>query len=140
MWVIMAITSAFLASLVAIFGKLGLKGIDTVMATTLRSLVMAGFLLPLSLLLGRLSSTKLAEVGARDWWLIVASGLAGALSWLAYFAALKAGPASAVAALDRLSILFVLLLAVLFLGESFTWRAGMGAFLVLIGAILMTWK
>jgi len=71
---------------------------------------------------------------------IIFSGIAGALSWLFYFFALRQGPASGVAALDRLSVVFVLILALLFLGEHLTWKTGLGAFLVTLGAIFMSLK
>jgi len=68
---------------------------------------------------------------------ITLSGIAGALSWLAYFAALKIGPASSVAALDRLSVVFVLVCAVLFLGEALTLKNTLGALMIAGGAMLM---
>ncbi|MFA5927262.1 MAG: EamA family transporter [Patescibacteria group bacterium] len=68
------------------------------------------------------------------------SGIAGAASWLFYFFALKHGPASSVASIDRLSVVFVLVLAVLFLGEHLTWKSGIGAALVAAGAVLMSLK
>lgn len=134
-WIIYALLSAFFAALVAIFGKIGLKGIDTTFATTLRSVIMAVFLVMTSLALGKLDFHT--SLGGKALTFIVLSGIAGALSWLFYFSALKNGPASGVAALDRLSVVFVLALALLFLGEHFTWKNGLGAFLIALGAILM---
>lgn len=134
-WIIYALLSAFFAALVAIFGKIGLKGIDTTFATTLRSVIMAAFLVMTSLALGKLDFHT--SLGGKALTFIVLSGIAGALSWLFYFSALKNGPASGVAALDRLSVVFVLALALLFLGEHLTWKNGLGAFLIALGAILM---
>jgi transporter family protein len=71
---------------------------------------------------------------------IVASGIAGALSWLFYFFALQNGPASAVSGIDRLSVVFVVILAALFLGEAFTIKTALGALLIVAGAILLTFK
>lgn len=71
---------------------------------------------------------------------IVASGIAGALSWLFYFFALQNGPAAAVSGIDRLSVVFVVILAALFLGEAFTIKTAIGALLIVAGAILLTFK
>lgn len=137
-WIFYALLSAFFAALVAIFGKIGLKGIDTTFATTVRSIIMAAFLVMTSLALGKLDFHT--SLGGKALTFIVLSGIAGALSWLFYFSALKNGPASGVAALDRLSVVFVLALALLFLGEHFTWKSSLGAFFIAAGAILMVIK
>lgn len=134
-WIIYALLSAFFAALVAIFGKIGLAGIDTTFATAIRSVIMAIFLVVVSYVLGKIDFGTSFNLKALAF--IALSGIAGALSWLFYFSALKTGPAPAVAALDRLSVVFVLVLALLFLGEHFTWKSGLGAFLVAAGAILM---
>jgi len=140
MWIFLGILSAFFASLVAILGKLGLKGLDSTMATTIRAIIMAIFLFLLSFGLGRFNNFKLADLSGRDWWLIIGSGIFGALSWLAYFAALKQGSATMVSALDRLSIVFIAILAIIFLGEQLTWSKGIGIMLILGGLIIATWK
>lgn len=128
--------SAVFAALVAIFGKIGLSGIDSTLATAVRSVIMAAFLTIVALALGKAS--LLSSLNGKLLSFIALSGIAGALSWLLYFSALKQGPASGVAALDRLSVVFVLLFAILALGEHLTWKTGLGAILVTIGAILMT--
>ncbi|MFA5052413.1 MAG: EamA family transporter [Patescibacteria group bacterium] len=137
-WIIFAILSAVFAALVAIFGKMGISNLDTTLATTVRSVVMAVFLVVTSLLLGK--ARLLSTIHPRALLFIVLAGIAGAMSWLFYFFALRSGPAPSVAALDRLSVVFVLILAVLFLGEHFTWKSGLGALLITIGAIFMTIK
>jgi transporter family protein len=137
-WVVYALLAALFAAAVALFGKLGLQDLDTTLATTVRAVVMAVFLVAVSLVLGKW--TLLPSFSGRALGLIVLSGLAGAFSWFFYFFALKLGPASAVAALDRLSVVFVLVLAVLFWGEGLTWRTAVGALLVTLGAILMSWR
>jgi transporter family protein len=134
-WIIYALLSALFASLVAIFGKVGLSGIDTTFATTIRSVIMAVFLIVVSFALGKVNFGT--SFNAKALAFIALSGIAGALSWLFYFSALKTGPASVVAALDRLSVVFVLALALIFLGEHFTWKSSLGAFLIAAGAILM---
>lgn len=137
LWIVFALLSAFTAALVALFGKLGLKDIDPTIATTVRSLIMAGFLVAVSVLYKRSEIGSISHFNSRDWTFIALAGVAGALSWLFYFLALKAGPASRVATIDRLSIIFVIVLAALFLGEALTWKAGVGALFIALGAILI---
>lgn len=137
-WIIFALLSALFAAAVAIFGKLGVQGLDTTLATTIRVVIMAAFLVVVSLTMGK--GSLLSSFNNKALGFIALSGVAGALSWLFYFFALKYGPASGVAALDRLSVVFVLILAVLFLGEGLTWKSAIGALLVTIGAILLSWR
>jgi len=132
-WIILALLSAFFAALVAILGKLGLGGVDTTLAPTIRAIVMACALLIFAISFGKFD---LGKIDGKSFIFIILSGLVGALSWLFYFAALKIGPASGAAALDRLSVVFILILAILFLGETLTWKTGLGALLITSGAIL----
>jgi bacterial/archaeal transporter family protein len=139
-YIILALLSALTASLVAIFGKLGLKNIDPTIATTIRSLIMAGFLVIVSLFLKKFENFSLNLFTSKDWLLIILAGISGALSWLFYFGALKFGPASHVAVIDRLSLVFVILLSALILGETLNLKVILGAILIIIGAILVVWK
>lgn len=138
MWVIYAFLSAGFAALVAIFGKLGLKGIDPTLATTLRAIIMAGLLFAVSLAFKKFDGFSFSALSGREWSYIILAGIAGALSWLFYFTALRSGNAGAVSAIDRLSIVFVVILAALFLGEAFTWKIGLGAAFIALGAFLIT--
>jgi transporter family protein len=137
MWFWYAIFSAVFASLVAIFGKMGLKGIDTTLATTVRAVIMAGFLLITSLSLKKFDGFSFSSFTGRDWVFIILSALAGAISWIFYFSALKEGKASNVATIDRLSIVFVIIFAALFLGEELGVKSLAGAFLIVSGAVLI---
>lgn len=137
-WIIFAILSAIFAALVAIFGKIGIQNIDSVLATTLRSLMMFLFLVVISLLLGKVSF--LSTIDKKALIFIALSGIAGAISWLFYFFALKGGLASSVAAIDRLSVVFVVFLAFLFLGEKLSAQSILGAVFIAGGAILLTFK
>ena len=130
--------SAGFAALVAIFGKIGLKEVDSTIATTVRSVVMAAFLIITSFAIGKVGLLK--TINGKVLTYIILSGVAGALSWLFYFYALKTGPATGVVALDRLSIVFVVVLAAIFLGEGITLKSGIGAALMVGGALLMAWK
>ncbi len=138
MWLAYALLSAFLASLVAIFAKLGLKSIDSTLATTVRAVIMAVFLLLVAFSFGKFKDFSFSTLSGREWVLIGLSGIAGALSWLAYFFALKQGSASSVTAIDKLSILFVVVLASIFLGEAVGWKMLLGGALMALGAILIT--
>lgn len=139
-WLIFASLSAITAALVAIFAKMGLKSIDSTLATTIRSIIMAAFLIFVSFFLKKFQGFSLKSFSSRDWLLIILASLAGALSWLFYFLALKTGLATKVVVIDRLSLVFVVILAVLFLGENLNWKMVVGAFLLVIGAIVMTLK
>jgi transporter family protein len=136
LWIGYALLAAFFAALVAVLGKVGLKEVDATLATAVRAVVMAGFLVTAALALGK--AGKVDEISGRSFLFIVLSGAAGAASWLFYFLALRDGPATGVAALDRLSVVLVFVLAVVFLGEAFTLKAAVGAVFVVAGAILLT--
>jgi len=140
MWLIFAFLSAIFAACVAIFGKLGLKDIDSTLATTIRGIIMAFFLFIVSFSLGKFRGFSFSSMSSKDWFLIIFAGISGALSWLFYFFALKNGQASSVVAVDRLSIVFVVVLAVLFLGEGLSWKLALGSVLMVIGAILISLK
>ncbi len=135
-----ALLSAIFASFVAILGKLGLKEIDSTLATTVRSIIMAGFLLLVSLSLGKFAGFSFNSLNGKQWLLIAGSGIAGALSWLFYFFALKTGNASVVSAIDRLSLIFVVILAAIFLGEHLSWRVALGALSMVAGTLLIVLK
>lgn len=136
MWLVFAVLSSVTAALVAIFGKIGLSNVDSTLATSLRAIIMALAVFGLAFFTGKFSG--LAQITGNNLLWIFLSGLAGAASWVFYFAALKMGEASKVAAIDRTSIIFVVVLAILFLGEKFTWLKLFGALLIGTGAFLIT--
>lgn len=139
-WILFSLLSAATAALVAIFGKIGLKGVDPTLATTWRALVMAIFMFAASISLKKFDNFHLSDFSGKEWLYIVLAGVAGAASWLFYFIALKAGDATRVSAIDRLSIVLVVFLSALFLGESLTWKSVTGAALIAIGATFIAWK
>jgi len=139
-YIILAFLSAFSASLVAILGKLGLKNVDATVATTIRSLITASFLVLVSLFLKKFENLSLSVFTSKDWLLIILAGISGALSWLFYFWALKFGPASHVAVIDRLSLVFVIILSALILGEALNFKVILGTILIIVGAILIILK
>ncbi|MBI1423847.1 MAG: EamA family transporter [Gammaproteobacteria bacterium] len=140
MWVLFAFLSAITAALVAIFAKLGLRDVDPTLATTLRSIIMAVFLLCMAWVLGKFNGFSMHNLSGKEWSLLVLAGISGALSWLFYFFALRDGTASAVVAIDRLSIVFVVVLAALFLAETISWRTLLGSVLMVAGALLISLK
>ena len=137
MWLVFSFLSAGFAAAVAIFGKIGLDKVDPTLATTLRSVVMMLFMFFASLSLGKFKSFSITDLQGKEWVFIVLAGVAGALSWLFYFLALKDGDATRVSAIDRLSIVFVVLLAALFLSEALTVKSLIGALLITGGALLI---
>jgi bacterial/archaeal transporter family protein len=136
-WILYALLSAGFAGVIPILSKIGLQGIDSTLATGLRAWVMA---LAMTLLLAAIGKWRaLPQTTPSMAGYIALTGLAGAASWVCYFFALRYGPAGPVQALDRLSMVFTLLLAALFLGERLTGRVLLGGALVVIGAILIAW-
>lgn len=137
MWLIYALLSAVSASLVAIFAKIGLGGVDTTLATTMRTFIMFVFFAATSFFLKKFEGLSLVNFYSKEWIFIILSGLAGAISYLFYFWALKVGFASKVAVVDRLSFVFVILLSALFLGEALSWKVIIGAIVMIAGALVI---
>jgi bacterial/archaeal transporter family protein len=137
-WILYAIISSIFAALVAIFGKMGLDGVNTTLATTIRATVMTIFLIILTFTFGKFDG--IASIQSKPLLFIFLSGIAGALSWLFYFAALRNGTAAGVTAIDRLSIVIVFVFAIIFLGDHFTWKHMIGAIFAVFGAILLILK
>jgi bacterial/archaeal transporter family protein len=134
-WLIWALLSAIFAALTAIFAKLGVAGIDSDLATFLRTIVIA---LVLGLVLFATGKFQSAEkISPRVWAFLVASGLATGASWFCYFRALKAGDAVRVAPIDKLSVVFVAIIGVALLGEKLPMRGWAGIALIAAGAALV---
>lgn len=137
-WLAWALLSATFAALTAIFAKVGLEGIDSDYATLLRTAVI---FLTLGMLIAALGKWRdPTQLPPRSVAFLVLSGLATGASWLCYFRALKAGDASRVAPIDKLSVVLVALFATAFLGERPTPREWLGIGLVSAGALLLSLK
>lgn len=134
-WLIMALLSAVFASLVAILGKIGMDHVDSNLATAIRAVVMAAASMAFVLFTGAFAQVR--ELSWKPLLFVFLSGLAGAASWLFYFGALKAAPASKVAPIDRLSVVFTLILAALFLKEKVSAGIIVGCVLIVAGSILI---
>jgi len=137
-WLSWALLSAFFAGLTAVLAKIGLGGIDSNLAAAIRTTVVLLFAWAVAFVAQ--PKLSLAGISSRAWLFLVLSGLATGLSWLCYFRALQIGEASRVAPVDKLSIVFVLLFAALFLGEKVGWQQSIGALLITFGAIILAIK
>ena len=133
-WRIYALGSAVFAALTAVLAKVGVVDIDSNLATFVRTLVILALCAAAVTIRGRWGWQTVSPRSLR---MLTLSGIATGLSWLCYFKALQSGPASRVAPIDKLSVVFVVLLAALFLREPLTVKLGVGAALITAGAVLM---
>jgi transporter family protein len=134
-WLLWALLSAFFAAATAILAKVGVAGIDSNLATAIRTTVVLVFTWAIAIALGR--HNAIASIASRSWLFLVLSGIATGLSWLCYFRALQLGPASAVAPIDKLSVILVILFAWIFLGEGLTVHKIIGGLLITGGAVTL---
>jgi bacterial/archaeal transporter family protein len=136
-WWIYALLSAFFAALTTLFAKSGLKGIDSDLATAVRT----GFVLILAwaIVFARGQAAGVTSLSRRTLVFLALSALGTGLSWLCYFRALQAGEAGPVSALDKSSLAMTVILAALFLGERLTFRTGLGTGLILAGILILAW-
>jgi transporter family protein len=137
-WLGWALLSAVFAGLTAVLAKVGVAGVDSNLATAIRTSVILVFAWAIAWVTAK--PAELAALSGRTWLFLTLSGLATGLSWLCYFRALQLGQASQVAPVDKLSVVFVLLFAALFLHEPLTPRSGLGGLLIVAGAIILAWK
>lgn len=134
-WMIYAALSATFAALVTIFAKVGLKpDVDSHLATTIRAGIMFAFLVIVILVQKKLSLVH--QFDTKDYIFILLAGICGAMSWLFYFLALKTGDATKVAAIDKSSIVLIMLFSIIFLKGKFSWTVASGIALITIGTIL----
>ncbi len=137
-WQLWAVLSAIFAALTAIFAKVGVEGINSDLATLIRTVIV---LITLSLILfatGQFSHP--GPVSTKSWLFLLLSGLGTGASWLCYFRALKLGHATLVAPIDKLSVVLVALFGVTFLGERPSWNGWVGIALIAAGAVLIAVK
>ena len=134
-WLYWSLLSAVFAAVTAILAKAGITGVNSNLATAIRTTVVVIFTWGIVAAGGR--SGSLASLSPRVWIFLTLSGIATGLSWICYFRALQLGEASRVAPVDRLSVVFVILLAAAFLGERITATKLAGAMLIAIGAIVL---
>ena len=134
-WQLFALGSAFFAALTAILGKVGVNEINSNLATLIRTVVILG--ITALLVTFRCEWEPLEKLSGRGVLFLCLSGVATGLSWLCYYRALQMADASKVAPIDKLSVAFVIVIAVLFLGEPLTWKVAVGGGLVVAGALVL---
>ena len=135
MWFVLALGSAVFAALTSILAKVGIDGVNSNLATAIRTavvLVMAWGMVFLTDAQGGISG-----ISRKSWLFLILSGLATGASWLCYYRALQIGDASKVVPVDKLSVVITLVLAFAFLHEKFTWKSIAGAVLITLGTLLM---
>jgi transporter family protein len=135
-WLPWALLSAVFAGLTAILAKVGVKDVDSNLATAVRTSVILVFAWLVAAVTNR---QPLSSITSRTWLFLVLSGLATGASWLCYFRALKLGDASKVAPVDKLSVVVAMVLAAIFLGESLTWLHWLGGILIVTGAVILAY-
>ncbi len=138
MWKIYALLSALFAALTAIFAKIGVKDVDSNLATAIRTSIILLLTWGIVVASGHLSEVK--TVPRMTWVFLVLSGLATGFSWLFYFKAIQLGDVSRVVPIDKLSVVFTILLACIILKEPMSPRVIAGGLLITVGAIVMIWK
>ena len=134
-WQFFALASAFFAGLTAILAKIGVSTINSNLATFIRTVVI--LFVSAAIVTWRSEWESMSKLAMRPLLFLIMSGVATGLSWLCYFQALQLGPASKVAPIDKLSVAFVIVLAVIFLGEPLTWKLAIGGTLVVAGALVL---
>jgi transporter family protein len=137
-WQLWALLSAIFAALTAIFAKVGVEGINSDLATLIRTVIVLATLALILFATGQF--TNPGPIPARSWLFLLLSGLGTGASWLCYFRALKLGPATLVAPIDKLSVVLVALFGVAFLGERPGWNGWVGIALISAGAVLIAVK
>ena len=135
MWWIYALLSALFAALTAIFAKVGIKGVDTDLATAIRTVVI--LILAWAIVLFKGSNQGMGSLTRVNWTFLILSGCATGLSWICYFKALQLGRVSQVAPVDKLSVALAIALSVLFLGEPLTLKNAIGALLIIAGTLVL---
>lgn len=137
-WLWFALLSAFFAALTAVLAKLGLKNVNSDLATAVRTAIILFITWGIVLFRGNIS--ELPQLSKNNWIFLSLSGLATGASWLFYYKALQLGKVSEVSAIDKGSIVFTILLSILFLKEPLTPKIAIGATLIFAGMLVLVWK
>lgn len=135
MWFVFALLSAVFAALTSILAKLGIEGVNSNLATALRTLVVLAMAWGMVFLTG--AQGGIGRISRRSWLFLILSGLATGASWLCYYRALQLGEASKVVPIDKLSVVITLVLAFVFLHEKFSSKSLIGAALITAGTLIM---
>lgn len=135
MWFWFALLSAVFAALTSIFAKVGIEGVNSNLATAVRTVVVVVMAWGMVFLTN--TQNGLAQISRKSWIFLILSGLATGASWLCYYRALQIGEASKVVPIDKLSVVITLILAFVFLHESFTAKSFVGSVLITVGTLIM---
>ncbi|WP_336162285.1 EamA family transporter [Fusobacterium polymorphum] len=135
MWVIFAILSAIFAALTSILAKIGIEGVNSNLATAVRTIVVVLMAWFMVFITG--NQNGIVDISKKSWIFLILSGLATGASWLCYYKALQLGEASKVVPIDKLSIVITIVLAFIFLGEQITLKTLIGCCLIVIGTFIM---
>lgn len=135
MWAIYAVLSAVFAALTSILAKIGIEGVNSNLATALRTMVVVALSWGMVFLTD--AQGGISSISRRSWLFLILSGLATGASWLCYYRALQLGKASQVVPIDKMSVVITLVLAAIFLGEKFTLKSAIGTGLITAGTLLM---
>ena len=135
MWFILALSSAIFAALTSILAKIGIDGVNSNLATAIRTLVVVVMAWGMVFLTN--AQVGIADISRKSWLFLILSGLATGASWLCYYKALQVGAASKVVPIDKLSVVITLILAFVFLHEQFTFKSIIGCILIGAGTLLM---
>jgi transporter family protein len=135
MWWIYALLSALFAALTAIFAKIGIKGVDTDLATAIRTVVI--LIIAWGIAIFRGGAATINTLSKQHLFFLCLSGVATGLSWIFYFKALQLGKVSQVAPIDKMSVAIAIVLSVVFLGESLTAKTVLGALLIIGGGLVL---
>ena len=137
MWMIFALLSAFFAALTSILAKIGINGVNSNLATAVRTVVVVAMSWLMVFVTNQ--QAELSEISKKSWIFLILSGLATGASWLCYYRALQLGSVAEVAAIDKLSIVITVFLAVIFLQDTLTIKTLIACGLITVGTILMIW-
>ena len=135
MWMIFALLSAVFAALTSILAKVGIEGVNSNLATAIRTMVVV--IMAWGMVFLTNSQNGIMEISRKSWIFLILSGLATGASWLCYYKALQIGEASKVVPIDKLSVVFTLVLAFVFLHEKFTSKSLIGCVLIGVGTLIM---
>ena len=135
MWIVFAILSAIFAALTSILAKVGIEGVNSNLATAIRTVVVVAMSWGMVFLTN--AQNGITEISRKSWIFLILSGLATGASWLCYYKALQIGDASKVVPIDKLSVVITLVLAFVFLHEDFTIKSLIGCVLIGIGTLIM---
>ncbi|MFQ7260016.1 MAG: EamA family transporter [Christensenellales bacterium] len=135
MWIIFALLSAVFAALTSILAKIGIAGVNSNLATAIRTVVV--LVMAWGMVFLTHAQSAISEIGKKSWIFLILSGLATGASWLCYYRALQLGEASKVVPIDKLSVVITLILAFIFLHEDFTPKSLIGCILIGVGTLIM---